>query len=153
MSPEQHFAPPGGVSRQGVKSPPAGVARVFDGDRDGVPIPVISPQARAFVWSGVGAEIATMNFVVLEPGEENQPHTHAASDDTIAILEGRGTVRDLSAGTSRPFEAGDVVHVPAGVPHQVRADRGEVVVRLPLPARRGPPAGVRPAQRTAAASR
>ena len=29
-----------------------------------------------------------MNYVVLEPGEENIPHIHKESEDTIFILEG-----------------------------------------------------------------
>ena len=65
-----------------------------------------------------------MNYVVLEAGEANTPHVHADSDDTIFILSGRGTVEDLTNNVGLEFEAGDVVHVPAGIRHAVSADRG-----------------------------
>jgi quercetin dioxygenase-like cupin family protein len=71
---------------------------------------------------------ATMVYVILEPGDANDPHAHESSDDTIAILEGRGSIDDLSNGTTREFEAGDVVFVRAGVRHRVKADRGSRIV-------------------------
>lgn len=107
-----------------------GSARIFDGERDGVPLPMISRQARLVVWPGIGAEVATMNFVVLEPGEENQPHSHPESEDTIVIVEGRGSVDDLATDRTLLFEAGDVVHIKAGVPHKVKADRGTRIVSV-----------------------
>jgi quercetin dioxygenase-like cupin family protein len=99
---------------------------------------MISKQARLIVWPGVGADIATMNFVVLEAGEENSPHAHRDSDDTIVILEGKGSIDDLDAGVTLSFEAGSVVHVRAGVQHKVKADRGERIVSAggPCPADR-----------------
>ena len=113
---------PVGEARQGAQT------RVFDAERDGQALPMISQQARLVVWPGVGADVATMNFVVLEPGEENQPHAHPHSDDTIVILEGRGTIDNLESGETCEFSAGDVVHVAAGVRHKVKADRGVRIV-------------------------
>ena len=75
--------------------------------------------ARLVVWPGVGSEMANMNYVVLEPGEENVPHAHSESEDTIFILEGRGSVADLDNDCVLEFEAGDAVHVPVGVKHTV----------------------------------
>jgi quercetin dioxygenase-like cupin family protein len=88
------------------------------------------------VWPGNGAWTATMNYVRMQPGEENSPHTHAESEDTIVILEGRGSIDDLAHGETHEFRAGDVIHVPAGVRHAVRANRGENVVSVggPCPA-------------------
>ena len=105
-----------------------GPARVLDPESEGVPLPMISRHARLVVWPGSGADIATMNLVVLEPGEENQPHAHADSDDTIAIIEGRGSIDDLTSGRTHEFQAGDVVFVRAGVEHKVKADKGERIV-------------------------
>ena len=104
--------------------------RVFHRDEPDMRAPMISKDARFIVWPGVGATTANMNFVILEPGEANVPHAHAASEDTIHILEGRGTVHDLTNGTSLEFEAGDTVHVPVGVEHTLAADRGAQVVSL-----------------------
>jgi mannose-6-phosphate isomerase-like protein (cupin superfamily) len=100
----------------------------YDADREGVPLPMIGRNVKLVVWPGTGAEIATMNFAVLEPGEQNVPHTHAASDDTIAIISGEGTIDDLTNGDSYGFGAGDVVFVSAGVEHMVKADRGVHIV-------------------------
>jgi mannose-6-phosphate isomerase-like protein (cupin superfamily) len=105
-----------------------GEIRVYDADTEGVPLPMIGKGARLVVWPGSGAEIATMNLAILEPGEENQPHAHAESDDTIAILEGEGSIDDLDEGVTHDFVAGDVVFVPAGVRHKVKADKGVRIV-------------------------
>jgi len=105
-------------------------ARVFDPKTEGLPIPMISRQGRLVVWPGVGAETATMVYVILEPGDANDPHEHESSDDTIAILEGRGSIDNLSDGTTHEFEAGDVVFVRAGIRHKVKADRGSRIVAV-----------------------
>ncbi len=104
--------------------------RVFHRDKPSLRAPMISSDARFVVWPGVGAEVANMNYVVLEPGEENVPHTHDESEDTIFCLEGRGSVSDLTNDTRLEFEAGQVIHVPAGVEHAVMADRGERIVSI-----------------------
>lgn len=105
-----------------------GPVRTFDADSEGVPLPMIGKQVKLVVWPGVGAEIATMNFAILEPGEENVPHAHAESDDTIAILDGAGSIDDIDAGVTHDFSAGDVVFVRAGVTHKVKADKGVQIV-------------------------
>lgn len=108
--------------------------RVFHIDRDGVPLPpVISKQARLIVWPGVGAEVASMNHVILEPGESNVPHAHERSEDTIFILEGRGTVRDFTHDVILPVEAGCIIHVPEGIHHAVTAETRMVSVGGPCP--------------------
>lgn len=104
--------------------------RVFHRDQPDLMMPIISADARLIVWPGVGAEVANMNYVVLEPDEQNVPHTHEESEDTIYILEGRGTIKDFTNDFSLPFEAGDAVHVPAGVKHAVCADLGSRIVSV-----------------------
>ncbi|MGH2376554.1 MAG: cupin domain-containing protein [bacterium] len=107
--------------------------RIFDAARDGVPLPLISRQARLIVWPGVGAQVASMNRVVLEPGEANVPHTHAESEDTIFVLEGGGTVRDFTNDVVLPVEAGCVIHVPEGIHHAVGAKTRMISVGGPCP--------------------
>ncbi|ORW32740.1 hypothetical protein AWB91_09625 [Mycobacterium paraense] len=104
--------------------------RVFHREEPSLYAPFISSDARMVVWPGVGAQSANMNYVRMQPGEHNVPHAHSESEDTIYILEGRGTVEDLSNGARYEFEAGDVIHVPVGVRHAVHADLGELVVSV-----------------------
>lgn len=104
--------------------------RVFHRDQPSLYAEMISSDARFVVWPGVGAEVANMNYVRMQPGERNRPHAHARSEDTIYILEGCGTVDDLDSGQRHLFEAGDVIHVAPGVRHAVCADRGEPVVSV-----------------------
>jgi len=113
--------------------------RVFHRDEPSARMPFISADARLIVWPGVGADTANMNYVAMVPGEANTPHVHSKSDDTIYILEGSGSVDDLTNCTRAEFEAGDVVHVPAGVRHAVRADLGSAIVSVggPCPADHG----------------
>lgn len=112
---------------------------VFHRDKPDVMLPVISRDARLVVWPGVGAETANMNYVVLEPGEANVPHIHAASEDTVFILEGEGTAHDFENESKVAFAAGQAVHVPVGLKHAIAADRGVRVVSAggPSPADRG----------------
>lgn len=110
--------------------------RVFHRDNPSMRLPLISKDARFVVWPGVGAWHANMNYVRLEPGEENVPHVHVESEDTIFILEGEGTIHDYTNGIELPFRAGCAVHVPVGVKHAVKANRGVGIVSVggPSPA-------------------
>lgn len=110
--------------------------RVFHRDDPDQLMPMIASDARLVVWPGVGAMQANMNYVRMQPGEENVPHVHDRSEDTLFVLEGRGTVADLSNGRELEFGAGEVVHVPPGVEHQVRGSRGAEIVSVggPCPA-------------------
>lgn len=112
------------IASSSREAPAEGTVRLFHRDRPSMRVPLISSDARLVVFPGVGAETANMNYVRLAAGEENVPHRHPESEDTIMILAGRGTVDDLDAGRSLAFEAGDVIHVPAGLEHRVKADRG-----------------------------
>jgi quercetin dioxygenase-like cupin family protein len=110
--------------------------RVYHRDKPDRMLPIISRDARLIVWPGVGAMTANMNYVRLEPGEENVPHIHVESEDTIFILSGEGTVEDFDNGTILEFHANQAIHVPIGVKHAVKADRGVEVVSTggPCPA-------------------
>lgn len=108
--------------------------KVYHRDSPSLYIPLISKDARFVVWPGVGAWTANMNYVRMEAGEANVPHVHKESEDTIFILEGRGTIKDLDHDRALPFEAGDAVHVPVGLRHAVCADRGSPVVSAGGPA-------------------
>ncbi len=110
--------------------------KTFHRDKPDVMLSVISKDARLIVWPGVGAETANMNYVRMRPGESNVPHVHRHSEDTIFIIEGEGSVDDLTNGQRLQFESGQAIHVPAGIRHAVRADRGRTVVSVggPCPA-------------------
>lgn len=114
------------------------VIRVFHKDKPDRYLPIIAKDARLVVWPGVGAETANMNYVNMEPGEANQPHIHASSEDTIFILEGKGSVEDFDNDQRLTFEAGQVIHIPPGVKHAVFADQGVGVASVggPSPADR-----------------
>ncbi len=110
--------------------------KIFHRDQPDLMLPLISKDARFVVWPGTGSHVANMNYVRLEPGEANVPHVHVESEDTIFILEGRGTIHDFDNDLQIPFKAGQIVHVPVGVKHAVHADPdcGIVSVGGPSPA-------------------
>jgi quercetin dioxygenase-like cupin family protein len=112
----------------------AGHIRLFHRDDPGVQVPLISRDARLIIWLGAGSKTANMNFVRIQPGEGNTPHIHAKSEDTIYILEGRGTVADFDHDLRLDFGPGQVIHVPVGLKHAVYADKGERVVSVGGPA-------------------
>jgi quercetin dioxygenase-like cupin family protein len=110
--------------------------RVCHRDETEVRLPMIAADARLVVWPGVGAHTANMNYVRMLPDEANVPHVHAESEDTIFVLSGEATVRDLTNDETHTVRAGQVVHIPAGLEHQVIGDRGVVVESVggPCPA-------------------
>lgn len=110
--------------------------RAFHRDEPGLQVPFISRDARLVVWYGADAVAANMNYVVLEPGERNTEHLHRYSEDTIVILEGRGSAEDVTNGVKLSFGPRDVVHIPPTIVHAVAADQGERVVSAggPCPA-------------------
>jgi mannose-6-phosphate isomerase-like protein (cupin superfamily) len=110
--------------------------RVFHRDKPDRMLPIISKDARLVVWPGVGAQTANMNYVRMQPGEQNVPHVHAESEDTIFILEGRGSITDFANARRLEFRADQVIHVPVGLRHAVAADRGRPIVSVggPCPA-------------------
>ena len=110
--------------------------RVFHRDCPDQMLPMVARDARLVVWPGVGAHTANMNYVDMQPGEKNVPHAHADSEDTIFVLDGKGTIEDLTNGVRIEFEAGQVIHVPAGLRHAVSADRGSRIESVggPCPA-------------------
>ena len=109
---------------------------VYHRDEAIVRLPMIARDARLVVWPGVGAFTANMNYVLMQPSEANVPHSHPVSEDTIVVFRGQGTIADLDNGIDHPFAAGQVVHVPKGLKHQVRADRDSEIESVggPCPA-------------------
>lgn len=97
---------------------------VFHRDQPDLMMPMIARDARLIVWPGRGSQTANMNYVDMQPGERNVPHVHTASEDTLYVVAGSGTIEDLDNGVELMFEAPCAVHVPVGVWHAVRADRG-----------------------------
>ena len=108
--------------------------RIFHRDKPDLKMPMIAEDARLVVWLGVGSKTANMNFVDMQPGERNVPHAHPRSEDTIFVIEGAGTVEDLTNGLVFDVHAGQVVHVPAGILHAVKADKGSNIVSVGGPA-------------------
>lgn len=110
--------------------------RVFHRDRPTQTMPMIASDARLVVGPAVGAWDANMNYVAMQPGEENVPHNHPDSEDAVFVVEGRGTVQDFTHDTVLEFEEGQVIYVPPGVQHATRSDRGVPVVTVggPCPA-------------------
>lgn len=94
--------------------------QVLDVHSGGIMLPMISHEARHVVGPHVGAQVATLNFVVLDPEEGNQPHVHADAEDTIVILEGEGVISDETNGVDYPFTPGCVLLIPAGLRHTVQ---------------------------------
>ena len=106
------------------KEAPTGV-RFFHREQPTAVVPMIARDARLIVWAGVEAYSANMNYVDMQPGERNIEHVHVESEDTIYILDGKGSIDDLTNDLRLEFEAGDVVHVPVGVWHAVSGDRND----------------------------
>jgi quercetin dioxygenase-like cupin family protein len=97
---------------------------VFHRDQPDLMMPMIARDARLVVWPGTGSQTANMNYVDMQPGERNVPHVHTGSEDTLYVITGSGTIEDIDNGIDLEFEAPCAIHVPVGIWHAVRADRG-----------------------------
>ncbi len=107
---------------------------VFHKDAPSVKLPMISKDARLVVWPGTGSKVASMNYVSMEPGERNLPHAHAESEDTVFIVEGEGSITDVTSNITLDIRKDIAVHVPAGIMHFVSADKGQRIISVGGPA-------------------
>lgn len=108
--------------------------RIFHKDKPDLMMPMIAQDARLIVWPGSGSHTANMNYVDMQAGEKNVPHAHSDSEDTIFVLDGEGTVEDLTNGLRLNVSKGQVVHIPAGIVHSVTADKGARIESVGGPA-------------------
>ena len=89
--------------------------RVLNPKQDGLPFKMGTAQSLKVIYPEMGAKSITLNYSEHAPGWEFRQHIHEQSEDVIICIAGRGVIR---SGDSRtPFEAGDVIYVPAGVVH------------------------------------
>lgn len=89
--------------------------RVLNPKQDGLPFKMGTAKSLKVIYPEMGAKYVTLNYSEHAPGWEFRQHVHEASEDVIICISGRGVIR---SGDSRtPFEAGDVIYVPAGVVH------------------------------------
>ena len=99
-------------------------------------LPMIASDARLIVWPGTGSRDGEHELRAHAARRGEHPPQPPVSEDTIFVLSGKGTIADLTNDRVLEFEAGQVLHVPPGVQHQVRGDRGEEIVSVggPSPA-------------------
>ncbi|HEY7873935.1 MAG TPA: cupin domain-containing protein [Actinomycetota bacterium] len=78
--------------------------------------PTVSHRSGWPVHSGTGATDAAVTYFEIDPGHHIGRHEHDASE-TVLLLAGRG--RAVVEAEERSIAPGDLVHVPAGVTHDV----------------------------------
>ena len=106
--------------------------RVYHVDRDFTPFTVVKGgrDARMVMGASTGARTRTMGYVVMQPGQENVPHLHPASEDIIYVLEGRGIGRDVDTGEEHAYGPGAVVLVSVGTRHALRCAGDETYISI-----------------------
>ncbi|MBD5484025.1 MAG: cupin domain-containing protein [Lachnospiraceae bacterium] len=68
--------------------------------------------------------------VTLNPGHGMNYHSHALRDEVWTVIGGRG--RTIVDGVERSVGAGDVIQMPAGVPHTILADTKLQVIEVQI---------------------
>ncbi len=74
-----------------------------------------------------GSQTLTVGHVEIEPGQANPTHAHPNCEEVLYLLEGE--LDHLLGDEVLPMRAGDLIHVPVGVPHQGR-NTGTVTARM-----------------------
>ncbi len=123
------------------------------GLRDSVAGAAEAPDRTAAMLLGTRGDY---RYMIIRRDRTGEVEVHALWDDIIIVQEGAGTIvygghheggREIGAerpgggpgevrgggitgGTARPLAAGDLMIVPAGIPHQVRVDPGGSVTYL-----------------------
>ncbi len=64
-------------------------------------------------------EHGAVGRMTIEAGGEQEPHRHPGGEETMLVLEGRGSA--LAGGRELPIAAGNLLHAPAGAAHALRA--------------------------------
>jgi mannose-6-phosphate isomerase-like protein (cupin superfamily) len=65
----------------------------------------------------VGARHLEINFGIVSPGGEAEPHFHSESEQALYLLEGRALVE--VGGEQAEMHAGQIVFFPPGVRHKI----------------------------------
>jgi len=76
----------------------------------------------ARIVTGGEGGVANVHVVRVTRGSQ---HYHLAYDEVYYVLSGKGTLN--LAGTGRELRPGAVAVIPAGTPHSLKADPGEVL--------------------------
>ncbi len=95
---------------------------------DGHKFTEMGATMRFVVWPGVGTDLVTMHYLVIQPGESFRNHVHPSSADVISVIQGEGVL--ITDGVEHAIRKGDVVYVPPGVDHGMRNDGTEALVSV-----------------------
>lgn len=121
-------------------------------------VAVTEDEAPRSMYGGVLANRGAYTVLALRRTRVGEAEVHAEWDDVMMIQEGSATLLSggvvsgaresapgefrggtITGGTRRALAPGDVVMVPAGVPHQVLVATGGSIVYLIVKVQRPPP--------------
>ena len=121
---------------------------------DAVAIP--ADAAPRSIYGGFLANRGAYTVIALRRTGDGEVEVHAEWDDVMVVQEGAATLLsggevsgaresapgelrggEIAGGTRRPLAPGDLVMVPAGVPHQVLVAPGQSIVYLIVKVQRG----------------
>jgi quercetin dioxygenase-like cupin family protein len=109
--------------------------RILDGST-GPELPIVrgGGMARAIVWPGTGARLRSLHRIWLEPRAATTELSHS-SDAVYYVVEGAGTVHDMTSGSNHSVRLGSMFHIDACTSYAVVAgDDGVQIVGGPAPA-------------------
>ncbi|MCU4975483.1 cupin domain-containing protein [Halobacteria archaeon AArc-m2/3/4] len=75
-----------------------------------------------------GTDSLTVGTVTIEPGAHNAEHVHPNCDEALHLCSGE--LRHSVGDESVELEAGDLVHIPRGEPHQAWNEGDEEAVAV-----------------------
>jgi quercetin dioxygenase-like cupin family protein len=109
--------------------------RILDGST-GPELPIVrgGGVARAIVWPGTGANLRSLHRIWLEAGSATTELSHG-SDAVYYVVEGEGTVHDMTGGSEHAVRLGSMFHIDGGTSYAVVAGKaGMQIVGGPAPA-------------------
>jgi mannose-6-phosphate isomerase-like protein (cupin superfamily) len=100
-------------------------------------IPIVEGvgNAKVVIWPGMGAQCRTFQVINLGNNSKTIQLCHPESDAAYYVLEGQGSVLDVSTGQSQELTEGGMVHIDAKDRYQfVASSSGMNLLGGPCPA-------------------
>jgi quercetin dioxygenase-like cupin family protein len=104
-----------------------------DSDRPLLELVVGDGEARAIIWPGMGAELRSLNRIVLGSGSRTVEQRHPG-EAVYFLKEGEASIHDRATGEEFQLATGSMIHVEPDTPYEfIATGDGAEILGGPCP--------------------